>query len=99
MTEQLTPSLEKMNFSIFQRHFVSYRLSQIPNLILNLSDSKFQLPDRSSLHVVNHFLDHDPAAGIEPDLTNPLIQNETWRKFLKFELSVSGPDSTPYFIF
>lgn len=96
MTEQLTPSLEKMNFSIFQRHFVSYRLSQIPNLILNLSDSKFQLPDRSSLHVVNHFLDHDPAAGIEPDLTNPLIQNETWRKFLKFELSVSGPDSTPY---
>lgn len=96
MTEHLTPSLEKMNFSLFQRHFVSYRLSQIPNLILNLSDSKFQLPDRSSLHVVNHFLDHDPAAGIEPDLTNPLIQNETWRKFLKFELSVSGPDTTPY---
>lgn len=90
------PALEKMNFSIFQKHFVAYRLSQIPNLVLNLSDSKLQLPDRSTLHLVNHFLDQDPASGIEPDLENPFIQNEQWRKFLKFEVNVPTPDTTPF---
>lgn len=93
---EYSPALEKMNFSIFQKHFVAYRLSQIPNLILNLSDSKLQLPDRSTLHLVNHFLDQDPTASIEPDLENPFIQHEQWRKFLKFEVNVPTPDATPY---
>lgn len=96
MSEKLTPSMEKMNFSSFQKHYVAYRLAQIPSLILNLDDSKLQLPDRSSLHMCNHFLDQDATAGIDPDVENPLIQHEQWRKFLKFEMSVPGPDTLPY---
>ena len=90
-------STEKMNFSAFQRHYTAYRQSMIPHQILDLNDARLQLPDRSSLYTTRNFLTYMTEDGeVTPDLENPLVRNEEWRKFLHIETVIANRDSTPY---
>lgn len=96
-TENNTPSLEKMSFSRFQKHYTAYRQSEIPHRLIDLNDTQLELPDRSSLYTVRNFLTMALGDdGIYPDTSLPLIEHEDWRKFLHIETAALGPHDTPF---
>lgn len=88
-------SLERFNYAAFSRMYTSYKYSDIANKLVNINNSKFQLPNRSTLHLCNHFLDHNSEDYL-PDFNNPLIRNEQFVKTTSILSSFAMKKSTPF---
>ncbi len=89
-----TPAQEKMNPALFIRNYESFRQALIPGRIVDMTE--LQLPNLSTLHTINHFLDYQTTDTIYPDLTNPLIVNEHWPMYLQFWTQIPSATSKPF---
>lgn len=74
-------SLEKNFQTTFMRNFTIYRRGFAHGHFIKETDKKFQLPDNSTLHFVTDFLKPNRNAKVNPDLSIPFIERESWRKF------------------
>lgn len=90
-----TVALEKGNFSTFTKRDVAYRASLIPGRLTDLSE--LELPDGSTLHTVNHFLElvHPEKDNVAPDFDFPLVRNERWQVYFKSFLSYANDKTKP----
>lgn len=89
-----TTSLEKMNPSVFKRNYEAFRTALIPGRITNLST--LQLPNKSTLHTINHFLDPHASDNCNIDTTNPLIKNEQWSMYLRHQIKLPTKTTLPF---
>lgn len=89
-------ALEKMQYLQFQRNFISYRAASIPGHLVDLTDKKVALPNGSTLHTINHFLDYDPTMGIDPDLSNPFYLHEQWPVYFQHAFDSANGESHPF---
>lgn len=90
-------SLEKMNLGVFERKYVVIRKSEIPQMIIDMQDTKFQLPDMSTLHMTRGFLDYPVETNeLLPDSEFPPLVHESLRKYLYFQTEIPTAKSRPF---
>jgi hypothetical protein len=88
-TGLLTPALEKGVYSTFRQAQVCYRQGQIGTKLIEFDS--LQLPTNSVLHICDEYL-KDPIDTILPNLDNPFIKNEQYKRYLDFVLTLPTKD-------
>jgi len=83
-------AVERGVYSTFHQNMVSWRQANIGSKLVPFDN--LCLPNNSVLHVVDQFLTH-PITTVLPDLTNPLIKNETYVKYLETLQTIPGEDA------
>lgn len=91
MEGPIEPALERGIYSTFRQTNMTFRYGQIGTKLIDLD--KLQLPNNSCLHIADNYLkEHITAEDIYPNLNDPLIVNETYKKYLEFILKLPSKD-------
>ena len=97
--KDLSVGVERMMFAPFYKKFFNFKNAHISNRFTPLP-SDIQLPMNSCIHVLNNFYNEERGLLTTdlPDLNNPFINNETYRKFIYHvkEPNIKNPDLPIY---
>ena len=90
---------ERMMFGPFYKKYFNFKNAHISNRFTQLP-SDIQLPMNSCIHVLNNLYNEERGLLTTdlPDLDNPFINNETYRKFIYHvkEPNINNPDLPIY---
>lgn len=97
--KDINVGVERMMFSPFYKKFFNFKNAHITNRFEQLP-SDIQLPMNSCIHVLNNLYNEERGLLTTdlPDLNNPFINNETYRKFIYHvkEPNINNPDLPIY---
>lgn len=88
---EIVPAIERMMYATFRRQYVIYRLGDLSSKPIDMSTQSIELPTNSVLHMVDRLLDTSDA-DIAPDVTIPLISDETFPVYVAFATKIPAKD-------
>lgn len=88
-------STERFNLSTFERQYTVYTRGRVGKRMVDEADPKFQLPNSSTVHLVNHFLDPQDNLNLTPFFP-PMLQHETYPVYRSFVTTLPSGTDTPF---